>query len=180
MMVLAAPVVLACIQVMGAMYTDFMVPSQEAPPTTTSGESSYGYPWEWSYAMPETTDKSQFYVLMGHAFSPLQIEQFCADAKFIYEKYKPVNYWFANEVQEISMYDKLQNLYQDFETMIAFFPYFWQIWAIMLNRVVNIVFLKFFGQSGLELLVIKFFLRLTRFFLKLFELMLYLLWGYWG
>lgn len=156
----AAPIVFACIQVMSAMYTDFMVPSPDAPPTTTSGESSYGYSWEWSYAMPETTDKSQFYVLMGHAFSPLQFQQFYVDAKFIYEKYKPVNYWFSKEVQEISVYDKLQNLF----------------WEIMLIQVVNVVFLKFLGQSGLELLVIN-CLRLTKFFLKLFEPMLYLLWG---
>ena len=162
-----------------------MKPSQDAPPTTTSGESSYGYTWEWSSAVPETTDVNQFYVLVGHAFSPLQIQQFCADAKSIYAEYMPVmpgrfdywNYWFAKEVQEISMYDKLQNLYQDFETMIAFFPYFWKIWEIMLTQVVNVVFLKFFGRARLELFLTNIFLRLTKIFLRMFEQMLYLLWG---
>ena len=173
MMVLpfAAPIVVMCAHVLGVMvYTDFMVPSPDAP-------SSYAYLWEWYYAVPETTGVNQFYVLVGHAFSPLQIQQFCADAKSIYEKYMPVNYWFAKEVQEIEMYDKLQNLYKDFETMIAFFPLFWKIWEIMLTQVVNAVFLRFFGRARLELFLTKIFLRLTKIFLRLFEQMLYLLWG---
>ena len=150
MMVLAAPVVLACIQVMGAMYTDFMVPSQDAPPTTTSGESSY--------AVPDTTGVNQDYYFYAYA----------------------VKYWnscFANAVQEISMYDKLQKLYQDFETMIVWFPHFWGFCNVVMTQLVNAVFLRFFGRARLELFLTKLFLRLTKIFLRLFEQMLYLLWG---
>ena len=138
----------------------FSESSPDAPPTT---------------AGPETTDESQLSVLVGFVFSPVQIEQFFADAKFIYEKYKPV--WVANEVTETTMYDTLQKLYKEFTTMIAFFPFFWKICGFGFTRVVNFFFLKYFGQSGLELWAIKFFLRLTMFFLELFEPILYLLWG---
>ena len=155
----------------------FAKPSPDAPPTP-------GYSWERSSAGPETTDVNQFYVLVGHAFSPLQIQQFCADAKSIYAEYMPVmpgrfdywNYWFAKEVQEISMYDKLQNLYQDFETMIAFFPLFWKIWEIMLTQVVNAVFSKYFGRARLQVFLINNFLKLAKLFQKLFEQIVILLW----
>ena len=136
----------------------FSESSPDAPPTT---------------AGPETTDASQFFVLAGFAFSPVQIEQFFADAKFIYEKYKPV--WVANEVTETTMYDTLQKLFKEFTTMVAVFPYFWKVCAFGLRRVEYFVFLKFFGQSSLEGLAIKLFVRLTMFFLGLFESILCLL-----
>ena len=141
---------------------------QDAPPTTTPVESSYGYPWEWSWGGPETTDKSQFYVLVGHALSPLQIQQFYAAAW---------NYWVANDVQEISMYDKLHNLYQDFENMIAFFPLIWKIWEIMLMQVVKAVYSKYFGRARVQLFLINNLLRLTQIFIRLFEQIVCLLWG---
>ena len=134
---------------------------EDAPPTTTPVESSYGYPWEW-------TGKSQFYVLVGHALSPLQIQQFYAAAW---------NYWVANDVQEISMYDKLHNLYQDFENMIAFFPLIWKIWEIMLMQVVKVVYSKYFGRARVQLFVINNLVRCTSICVRLFEQMVCLLWG---
>ena len=141
-------------------------------------------------AGPKTTEPSDSYVLWppwhnGFFYSEVQVEQFCAAVGSIYAgvSTSAYDYWdscFANEVTETTMYATLQKLLKDFTTMVAVFPYFWKVCAFGLRRVEYFVFLKFFGQSGLELLVIKFFLRLTRFFLKLFEPMLYLLWGYWG
>ena len=138
----------------------FMGPSPDAPPTT---------------AGPETTDASQFFVLAGFAFSPVQIEQFFADAKSIYEKYKPV--WVANEVTETTMYDTLQKLFKEFTTMVAVFPYFWNVCGVGLRQVEYFVILKIFGQSSLEGLAIKFCVKLTMFFLGLFEQMMCLLRG---
>ena len=168
---LAAPAVFTLMQVMGAMYTDYTA----APPTP-------GYSWERSSAGPETTDVSQFSVLVGFAFSPLQIEQFCAAANSIYAGFSNSGFdywngWFANEVQEISMYDKLHNLYQDFENMIAFFPLIWKIWEIMLMQVVKVVYSKYFGRARVQLFVINNLLRCTSIFVRLFEQMVCLLWG---
>ena len=167
----AVPAVLGFMQVMGAMYTDYT----DAPPTP-------GYSWERSSAGPETTDVSQFSVLVGFAFSPLQIEQFCAAANSIYAGFSNSgfdywNYWFAKQVQEISMYDKLQKLYQEFETMIAFFPHSWTFWKIMLNQVLNVVFSKYFGRARLQVFLINKFLTLAKLFQKLFEQIVILLWG---
>jgi len=168
---LAAPAVFTLMQVMGAMYTDYTA----APPTP-------GYSWEQSSAGPETTDVSQFSVLVGFAFSPLQIEQFCAAANSIYAGFSNSgfdywNYWFANEVQEISMYDKLQNLYQDFENMIAFFPLIWKIWETMLMQVVKAVYSKYFGRARVQLFVINNLVRWIPIFVRLFEKIMYLLRG---
>ena len=137
----AAPALFTLMQVMGGMYTDYTA----APPTT-------GYSWERSSAGPETTDVSQFSVLVGFAFSPLQIEQFFAAANSIYAVHK------------------------EFTTMIAFFPYFWKICGFGFRRVVEFVFLKFCGQSGLKLRAIEFFLKKKECFQKLFKAILYLLW----
>ena len=151
----------------------FAKPSPDAPPTT-------GYSWERSSAGPETTDVSQFSVLVGFAFSQLQIEQFFAAANSIYAgvSNSGFDYWnscFANEVTETTMYATLQKLLKDFTTMVAVFPYFWKFCAVGFRRVEYFVFLKFFGQSGLEGLAIKLFVRLTMFFLGLFESILCLL-----
>ena len=129
-----------------------MKPSQDAPPTTTSGESSYGYHWEWSYATTGVTQYSHFYAYA-------------------------VKYWnscLANEVHEMSMWDKLHKLYQHFETVIPGFALLLNFWGGYPFRA---VFLKFFDQSGLKLLAMKLFLRLTIFCLQLFEKIMYLLRG---
>ena len=154
----AAPMVFWVVNLLGVhLYTEFMS-SPDAPPTT---------------AGPETTDESQLSVLVGFVFSPVQIEQFFVDVKFIYEKYKPV--WVANEVTETTMYATLQKLLKDFTTMVAVFPYFWNVCGVGLRQVEYFVILKIFGQSSLEGLAIKFCVKLTMFFLGLFEQMMCLL-----
>ena len=154
---------------------DFAKPSPDAPPTP-------GYSWERSSAGPETTDVSQFSVLVGFAFSPLQIEQFCAAANSMYAGFSNSGFdywndWFAKEVQEISMYDKLHNLYQDFENMIDFFPLIWKIWKTMLMQVVKAVYSKYFGRARVQLFVINNLVRWIPIFVRLFEQMVCLLWG---
>ena len=143
----AIPVVLGFVQVMGAMYTDYTA----APPQTT-------YAWAWSYVMPETTDVNQFYVLVGNAFSSLQIPQFW-NSCWVNEVY------WRRAVQEISLYDKLQ----------SFLPYFWRICGSLFRRVVEIVFWNFCGQAGLKLRAIE-FLRYLWF--SLFKVILHRLWTY--
>ena len=117
-----------------------------------------GFPNEESAAVPDTTPVNQY----SHFYAYV------------------VEYWnscLANEVTETTMYDTLQKLYKEFTTMLAVFPYFWKVCAFGFRRVVDFVFLKYFGQSGLKVLAIKFFLRLTMFFLELFEPILCLLRG---
>ena len=152
----AVPAVLGFMQVMGVMYTDYTA----APPQTT-------YAWAWSYVMPETTDVNQFYVLVGNAFSPLQIQQFCADVVEYWNSCWVNEVYWRRAVQEMSMYDKLQS-----------FPYFWRICRFGFRRVVEFVFLKFCGQSGLKLRAIEFFLQKKECFQQLFKAILHLLWTY--
>ena len=150
----AVPVVLGFMQVMGAMYTDYTA----APPQTT-------YAWAWSYVMPETTDVNQFYVLVGNAFSPLQIQQFCADVVEYWNSCWVNEVYWRRAVQEMSLYDKLQ----------SFLPYFWRICGSLFRRVVEIVFCNFCGRAGLKLRPID-FLRYLWF--SLFNAILHHLWTY--
>ena len=136
-------------------------------------------------AGPKTTEPSDSYVLWppwhnGFFYSEVQVEQFCAAVGSIYAgvSNSAYDYWdscFANEVTETTMYATLQKLLNDFTTMVAFFPYFPTFCAFTFRQVVEFVILKYFGQSGLVLLAINFFLRLTMFFLELFEPILCLL-----
>ena len=129
-------------------------------------------------AGPKTTEPSDSYD--GFFFSPVQVEQFFAAVGSIYAgvSTSAYDYWdscFANEVTETTMYATLQKLLNDFTTMVAVFPYFWNVCGVGLRQVEYFVILKIFGQSSLEGLAIKFCVKLTMFFLGLFEQMMCLL-----
>ena len=112
--------------------------------------------WEWSAAVPDTTPVNQY----SHFYAYV------------------VEYWnscLANEVQEMSMWDKLHKLYQHFETVIPGFALLLNSWGDYVFF--RAVFLKFFEQSGLKLLAMNLFIRLTIFGLQLFEKIMYLLRG---
>ena len=131
-------------------------------------------------AGPKTTEPSDSYVLWppwhnGFFYSEVQVEQFCAAVGSIYAGVSNSAYDYWNSCFATTMYATLQKLLKDFTTMVAVFPYFWKFCAFGLRRVEYFVFLKFFGQSGLEGLAIKLFVRLTMFFLGLFESILCLL-----
>ena len=115
-----------------------------------------GFPNEESAAVPDTTPVNQY----SHFYAYV------------------VEYWnscLANEVQEMSMWDKLHKLYQHFETVIPGFALLLNSWGDYVFF--RAVFLKFFEQSGLKLLVMKLFIKLTIFGLQLFEKIMYLLRG---
>ena len=145
----------------------FAKPSPDAPPTTVG---------------PEPSDSSVLWPPWhnGFFFSPVQVEQFFAAVGSIYAgvSTSAYDYWdscFANEVAETTMYATLQKLLNDFTTMVAVFPYFWNVCGVGLRQVEYFVILKIFGQSSLEGLAIKFCVKLTMFFLGLFEQMMCLL-----
>ena len=143
---------------------DFAKPSPDAPPTTVGPEPS-----DVSVLWPSWHN--------GFFYSEVQVEQFCAAVGSIYAGVSNSAYDYWNSCFATTMYATLQKLLNDFTTMVAFFPYFPTFCAFTFRRVVEFVILKYFGQSGLVLLAIKFFLRLTMFFLELFEPILCLLRG---
>ena len=79
----------------------------------------------------------------------------------------PVNQYSHFYEYVVENWDKLDKLYEHFETLIPGF-------ALLFNSLgdyvfFRTVFLKFFDKSGLKLLVMKSFIRLTIFGVQLFE-----------
>ena len=79
----------------------------------------------------------------------------------------PVNQYSHFYEYVVENWDKLDKLYEHFETLIPGF-------ALLFNSLgdyvfFRTVFLKFFDKSGLKLLAMKSFIRLTIFGVQLFE-----------
>ena len=87
----------------------------------------------------------------------------------------PVNQYSHFYAYVVEYWDKLHKLYQHFETVIPGFALLLNSWGDYVFF--RAVFLKFFEQSGLKLLAMKLFIRLTIFGLQLFEKIMYLLRG---
>ena len=87
----------------------------------------------------------------------------------------PVNQYSHFYEYVVEYWDKLDKLYEHFETVIPGFALLLNSWGDYVFF--RAVFLKFFDQSGLKLLAMKLFIRLTIFGLQLFEKIMYLLRG---
>ena len=87
----------------------------------------------------------------------------------------PVNQYSHFYEYVVEYWDKLDKLYEHFETVIPGFALLLNSWGDYVFF--RTVFLKFFDKSGLKLLAMKLFIRLTIFCLQLFEKIMYLLRG---
>ena len=87
----------------------------------------------------------------------------------------PVNQYSHFYAHVVEYWDKLDKLYEHFETVIPGFALLLNSWGDYVFF--RAVFLKFFEQSGLKLLAMNLFIRLTIFGVQLFEKIMYLLRG---